>query len=45
MLELGGREVPNVLGQLELTTTIALDFGQAQRKNAGVIVGLWWATR
>ena len=57
MLELGGREVlrdlaqlvvrdvPDVLGQLELTTTIALDFGEAQRKNAGVLVGLRWVRR
>jgi len=34
-----------VLHELELTATFGLDVGQAQRKNAGVIVGLWWATR
>lgn len=57
MLELGGPDllaglidlvapgISFVLDDLELTTTFALDFGQAQRKNAGVMVGLRWATR
>ena len=57
MLELGGPDLlaglvdllaPGmtvVLHELELTATFGLDIGQAQRKNAGVMVGLRWATR
>ncbi len=57
MVELGGPELlagmvdlvaPGmtvVLHELELTATFGLDIGQAQRNNAGVLVGLRWATR
>ena len=57
MLELGGPDLlaglvdlvaPGmtvVLHELELTATFGLDIGQAQRNNAGVMVGLRWATR
>ena len=57
MVELGGPELlaglvdlvaPGmtvVLHELELTATFGLDIGHAQRNNAGVMVGLRWATR